>query len=874
MAIITRRAGLGRNLKADEVDANFLSLKNDVDAVSGIGANVTANTNDISTLNSQYSALNNSVSTLAGNTSTALGTKQGTLVSASNIKTINGATILGSGDLSIASGITALSAASDVSSINLPTTNTPLASALAAKADVLAPVALGTGAVTLTGPLHAFRHCSSTATADTTYPMSTVGAVVGMTMEVTHDGTPGTILTFGAATPAANKKNTIGVNETFTAVFSGGAWKSDTNAPTSSLTSVSTSSTCTSDAVLTLNSTTYGSDQTTKLQAILDKALTGPLEVVWDGAYSHTGLTIRANTVIRVLPGCGAILRPNSGKCLFINANATSSTIVDQNIYIVGAGTWNGNRSNGASGGSDPRFSAAGRFLFGMQFAGVRNLNIVGQNFIDCCTYAVMASNLDQFYFANLDIRTFTVAEGTINNTDGIHVIGPAKFGQILRITGFTNDDLVALNADDSNTYETGYINTFGPVTQGAITDVLIDDVCSDGGLFGVRLLSHISRMDRIMVRNIHGNYRGNALVIDDYFVSTAAVVAGPGGNFGSIIIDGVDIGITGTLTDTRFFCVMRVADQIESLTLRNLHRNKITTTRPLLMVQSTANIGVLTIDGVEVFEAASGDAATDVVSFVSGSAVGQLALRGAAWRQTGFTGTGHMLGGACAVGQLVASNYVGPAGSAVSRLLGFSVSGKSGDAFVPVTQIMQSDFTLMTNGTVLNGMAPNVINTEGNTYTGPTGAVISSGTLLVPGSGSTYVQENRTTYPVSSTKAFTLEAVFSITSGACIVNFRDDSQRNTTYNAMLAYIDTSVIAFAVVTAGVQATAFLNVSTTAWASSAYSTLSLTMAANNTMSVKVNGTVVATGVALTGSSWGVALGATGQVNFRSFKALIP
>ena len=65
-------------------------------------------------------------------TSTALAAKQPTLVSGTNIKTLNGATVLGSGDIVVPTTYAALT---DAATASIPTTNTALAAALTAKAD-------------------------------------------------------------------------------------------------------------------------------------------------------------------------------------------------------------------------------------------------------------------------------------------------------------------------------------------------------------------------------------------------------------------------------------------------------------------------------------------------------------------------------------------------------------------------------------------------------------------------------------------------------------------------------------------------------------------------------------------------------------------
>lgn len=79
-------------------------------------------------------------------TQTALNTKQATLVSGTTIKTINGVTLLGSGDIVISGsgGSTTFAALSDKSTVDLPTVNSPLSTALSNKAPIASPTFTGT----------------------------------------------------------------------------------------------------------------------------------------------------------------------------------------------------------------------------------------------------------------------------------------------------------------------------------------------------------------------------------------------------------------------------------------------------------------------------------------------------------------------------------------------------------------------------------------------------------------------------------------------------------------------------------------------------------------------------------------------------------
>jgi hypothetical protein len=93
---------------------------------------------------------------------------------------------------------------------------------------------------------------------------------------------------------------------------------------------------------------------------------------------------------------------------------------------------------------------------------------------------------------------------------DGIHVHGNSRHGRITNLKGATNDDLVALNADDAGIFE---------MSRGPIEDVAVDGVWAEDGYTAVRLLSAGSPIRRIRLANIFGTYRFNAVSFTNHKV-------------------------------------------------------------------------------------------------------------------------------------------------------------------------------------------------------------------------------------------------------------------------------------------------------------------------------------------------------------------
>lgn len=136
---------------------------------------------------------------------------QAALVSGSNIKTIGGQSLLGSGDLAVV-GATSLSALTDKTTYDLPANNTPLAAALAAKASVFTTVTIGTGGIALSASANANRTNVWTGSTPQTVTIDTTGGVVDDLYILANQGTADVTMpgTAGAGYSLTVAPNTIG----------------------------------------------------------------------------------------------------------------------------------------------------------------------------------------------------------------------------------------------------------------------------------------------------------------------------------------------------------------------------------------------------------------------------------------------------------------------------------------------------------------------------------------------------------------------------------------------------------------------------------------------------------------------------------------
>ena len=141
-----------------------------------------------------------------------------------------------------------------------------------------------------------------------------------------------------------------------------------------------------------------------------------------------------------------------------------------------------------------------------MRFNRVKRLTLRGLTLKDPVTFSTQLGNLQEFTIE--DIAFDHNLKRT--NMDGIHVHGNSQQGRITNLKGATNDDLVALNADDGGIFE---------MSRGAIEDVAVDGIWAKDGYTAVRLLSAGSPLRRIRLANIFGTYRYNVISFTNHKV-------------------------------------------------------------------------------------------------------------------------------------------------------------------------------------------------------------------------------------------------------------------------------------------------------------------------------------------------------------------
>jgi len=232
----------------------------------------------------------------------------------------------------------------------------------------------------------------------------------------------------------------------------------------------------------------------------------------------------------------------------------TSNNHTDTNICIDG-GIWDDNGSNQdkwvLDGNTKIKLVVA-FWLGGVNGATIKNCKIVNSR-----TYGILISNSN-----DVDIDNVVVNVGDVNNpanSDGIHVLGPADNVKIHSCILHSEDNVVAINADD---VDHGIYTTTGDISNVEISDNYIKN--TDGGQ-GILVLSATHPVRNISIHDI----KGTAGYIVNF--SCFNIVPGAGGRYTNISVKNIQMDIYGNWQHAiGLYGIIRDIN-IENIQIRNI---------------------------------------------------------------------------------------------------------------------------------------------------------------------------------------------------------------------------------------------------------------------------------------------------------------
>lgn len=328
-----------------------------------------------------------------------------------------------------------------------------------------------------------------------------------------------------------------------------------------------------------------GDDDTAALQAALDTALAdGGVHLVMDGAARVTGLRVHSNTTIECRDRtCGFFLADHANSPVVANANPSATERRDRNLTLIG-GTYNQNcRKQAHHLPEDVHYTKAREFVVGLRLLGVENVLIRDVTVQDFRCFAVLLTNWEHVTMENIRLELPNFIPHA--NQDGIHVQGPGRFLTLRNISGKTSDDFVALNGDEESNGQTSWFHPEASV--GPMSDIVIDTLFVEEAAQVVRILSRENPQDRITIRNVSGFYKSFGFYLSAWDYRSKGLQ----GDFGSMLIENVDLRQTEHIYDYTQPFLFRIAGRHRSIALKNIRYLNPSDDRYLVWLEGNSDI-------------------------------------------------------------------------------------------------------------------------------------------------------------------------------------------------------------------------------------------------------------------------------------------
>lgn len=252
----------------------------------------------------------------------------------------------------------------------------------------------------------------------------------------------------------------------------------------------------------------YGDGMHDDYAAIEQALCSGAAEVVIpQGIYCVSGtLRVHSNTHILAAQGAKIVMkgtqRKHQNDFLLSNADTENGNV---NIRITG-GIWDGN--NKAPENEKPDiFEENGYSGTVLNFVHVDGLTLEHMVVANSVTYYVRMAWLENFVIEDISF----VSDRLGWNQDGLHFGGNVRHGRVKDIRalsyGQTNDDMIALNADDSMVR----VENRG-LCRAAIEDITFENIYTENCHCIIRMLSVTAPIRNIRFKNVYGGYRYYAI--------------------------------------------------------------------------------------------------------------------------------------------------------------------------------------------------------------------------------------------------------------------------------------------------------------------------------------------------------------------------
>ena len=220
-------------------------------------------------------------------------------------------------------------------------------------------------------------------------------------------------------------------------------------------------------------------------------------------------LKVPSDTEIIAARDAKIVMAPTSRRCrgdfLLTNSDHENG---NRNIRITG-GIWDGNNQLPENAKPDiyDKEGYSGALL---NFFRVSSLTLADTVLANSVTYYVRMGHVSDFVFENIDF----VSDKFGVNQDGLHFGGDVHYGRVrnIRVLSFgqTNDDMIALNADDCIERVENL-----DLSREGISDITFENIYTECCHTVIRVLSVTAPIRNIYMKNIYGGFRCYALNAD-----------------------------------------------------------------------------------------------------------------------------------------------------------------------------------------------------------------------------------------------------------------------------------------------------------------------------------------------------------------------
>lgn len=180
----------------------------------------------------------------------------------------------------------------------------------------------------------------------------------------------------------------------------------------------------------------------------------------------------------------------------------------NSNIKIIG-GIWDGNNM-AAENAKPDLFDKEGYSGAMLNFVNVNGLVLKDMILANSVTFYVRMSKVHNFIIEDISF----LSDNFGKNQDGLHFGGDVKHGSVKNIRaltfGQTNDDMIALNADDSIERVENL-----DLCRDCIEDIEFENIYTENCHTIIRMLSVTAEIKNIRFKNIYGGFRCNAINAD-----------------------------------------------------------------------------------------------------------------------------------------------------------------------------------------------------------------------------------------------------------------------------------------------------------------------------------------------------------------------